>query len=250
MKLKIISSSSAGNCYLLENETEVLIIECGVKMPLIKQALKFNLSKVVGVLVTHEHQDHCCAAKDIIGAGINIYASAGTIEAFRLKSHRLHAFNTNGSGDYKTFSLGGFKIKPFDAVHDCKEPVSFLIEHEETGRIVFITDSYFCHYTFPDLNNIIIETNYSQEILDQKVFEGATSDFLRNRVLQSHMSLGTCKEFLQANDLKNVNNIVLVHLSDSNSNADVFKREIQGLTLKNVHIAEKGFCIDFNKTPF
>lgn len=250
MKLKVISSSSAGNCYLLENRDEVLVLECGVKMPLIKQALKFDLSKIVGVLITHEHNDHCCAVSDVIAAGIDVYASAGTIEAFRLKSHRLHIFATNAAGDYKTFSLGGFKIKPFDAVHDCKEPVSFLIEHEECGRVVFITDSYFCHYTFPGLNNIIIETNYSQQILDQKVAAGATSDFLRNRVLQSHMSLDTCEQFLAANDLRSVNNIVLVHLSDSNSNAQQFKQEIQQMTLKNIHVAEKGLCIDFDIMPY
>ena len=245
MKLKVISSSSAGNCYLLLNDKETLILECGVKATHIKQALNFDLSRIVGVLVTHEHQDHCCAAKDMVEAGLDIYASQGTIEALKFRSRRLKPVTAG-----KTFQLGGFRIKAFDAVHDCREPFNFLIEHEETGRMVFITDSYYCHYTFPGLHNILIEANYSQEILDRKVSEGVTVDFLRNRVLQSHMSLGTCKEFLMSNDLKEVNNIVLIHLSDSNSNAAEFKTEISDLTAKNVHIAEKGMCISLNKTPF
>lgn len=245
MKLKIISSSSAGNCYLLCAANETLIIECGVKIQQIKQALNFDLSKVVGVLVTHEHKDHCLAVKDVVSVGLNVYASAGTVNAFGLKSHRIHSLLCG-----KSIILGGFKIKPFEAEHDCAEPFNFLIEHEECGRIVFITDSFYCGYKFPGLNNILIEANYSQEILDRKVSEGATAEFLRNRVLQSHMNLDTCKDFLKANDLKAVNNIVLIHLSDSNSDAALFKREIENLTHKRVHIAEKNMSIDFNTTPF
>ena len=244
MKLKVLSSSSAGNCYLLYNHSETLILECGVKMKILKQALNFDFSKVVGALVTHEHQDHCCALGDVLSAGINCFASAGTIEALRVNHHRMHPVNG------KTIQLGGFKIKSFDAVHDCREPVNYLIEHAECGRIVFITDSFYCSYTFPGLNNILIEANFSQEILDNKVRMGVTREFLRDRVLQSHMSLATCKDFLYANDLSAVNNIVLVHLSDSNSNAAIFKQEVEQLTCKNVHIAGKGLEIELNKTPF
>lgn len=235
---------------MLESGTETLIIECGVHMSAIKQALDFDLSNVVGVLVTHEHKDHCKAVKDVISAGMNVYASVGTINAFGIKSHRLFPLQAGNNDQYPSFVLGGFKIKPFDAVHDCAEPINFLIEHEDMGRMVFITDSYYCHYTFPGLHNIIIEANFSQEILDRKVKAGESPEFLRNRVLQSHMSLATCKEFLQANDLSLVNNIMLIHLSNSNSNAKQFEAEIRNLTAKNVHIADKGLIINFNKEPF
>jgi len=245
MQLKIISSSSAGNCYLLVAANEVLIIECGVKIQQIKQALNFDLSQAVGVLVSHEHKDHCSAVKDVIACGMNVYASAGTIEGMGVTSHRIHALECE-----KQVRIGSFKVKPFEAVHDCREPFNFLIEHEECGRIVFITDSYYCPFTFPGLNNILIEANYSQAILDKKVRNGESPEFLRNRVLQSHMNLDTCMEFLDANDLRAVNNIVLIHLSDSNSDAAAFKKEVEQLTLKNVHIAEKNMIIPFNKIPF
>ncbi len=245
MQLKVISSSSAGNCYLLYNQTEVLVIECGVRISALKDALDFDLTKVVGVLVSHEHQDHCCAVKDVIAAGLNVYASEGTIQTFKVNSHRLHRIQAG-----KEFMLGRFKIKAFDAVHDCRQPFNFLIEHPDCGRIVFITDSFYCAYTFRGLNNIMIEANYSQEILDKKVSDGVSPEFLRNRVLQSHMSLATCKEFLLANDLTAVNNIVLLHLSDSNSNAEQFKKEVSALTCKNVTVAEKGLEINFNTTPY
>lgn len=52
------------------------------------------------------------------------------------------------------------------------------------------------------------------------------------------MSLETAKEFLRANDLSRVQEIWLLHLSDDNSDAERFKREIQGLTDKPVYVAQ------------
>jgi arylsulfatase A-like enzyme len=58
------------------------------------------------------------------------------------------------------------------------------------------------------------------------------------------------EEFLQANDISKVNNIVLIHLSDGNSHAERFKREVKEQTVRTVNIAEAGLDIPFNKTPF
>lgn len=247
MQLKVINSNSFGNAYILENDQEALLIECGVNFDKIKQALLFNLSKVCGCLLTHEHGDHAKSIDHVIAAGINVYASKGTFTALDIKSHRAQ---TIWSG--KEFNVGNFKVKAFDVEHDVSEPVGFIINHKETGNILFITDSYYCRHNFSavGLHNIIIEANYTQDIVDRKVFEGNGLKFLRDRVLQSHMSLKTCKEMLQANDLNNVQNIVLIHLSDSNSDEKRFKREVEEVTGKRVHIAHAGMEIDFNKSPF
>jgi hypothetical protein len=65
------------------------------------------------------------------------------------------------------------------------------------------------------------------------------------------MSLATCKKTLLANDLSKVRNIVLIHLSDSNSDARRFKKEIEDITGKVVHIADTDYTIEnFSKTAF
>ena len=56
MILKVLGSSSTGNCYLLQSsEGETLIIECGINIREIKKALNFNMRNVAGVLISHEH---------------------------------------------------------------------------------------------------------------------------------------------------------------------------------------------------
>ncbi len=247
MKLKVIGSSSAGNCYILDSEKteQALIIECGVRVNDIKKALDFNLAKVAAAIVTHEHIDHACAVKDLLQAGIQVFATAGTFNALNIQ-HR----NTRVMKPGSTFYAGDFKVIAFDVKHDAAEPVGFLISHQETGNILFLSDSYYVRYTFKELNHIIIEANYSDEILQERIRHGEGTDFLCNRVLQSHMSLRTCKELLSVNDLQYVNNIVLIHLSDSNSNAELFKKDVRELTGKNVYVAEAGMEIEFNRIPF
>jgi phosphoribosyl 1,2-cyclic phosphodiesterase len=247
MKLKVIATGSKGNCYILHNEKEALIIECGIKISKIKKALDFKLDKVVGCLVTHEHKDHSLSIHEMLKLGIRVYASLGTFKECGLQQ-KHHNQNTIRSGEQ--FKIGGFKILGFDVKHDVLEPLGFLINHEETGKILFLTDTYYCSYTFSQLNNIIIEANYSKKIIDQKVESQTIQPFLRNRIIQSHFSLEHCMELLSANDLTQVNNIVLIHLSDSNSDENLFKKEVQELTGKNVMVAKNELEIEFNKTPF
>lgn len=246
MQLKIIGSNSEGNAYILESETEALLIECGVRMDLIKQSVKYNIAKISGCLVSHEHKDHCKSVDKIMAAGINVWASYGTHGAMRTEGHHRARFLHLGS----IASIGGFKIKPFLTKHDAAEPMGFLIHHAESGVILFLTDSYFSEYHFEGLNNIIIEANYSAEILASRTYNGDNPRFLRDRVIGSHMNLNTCKELLMANDLSSVNNIVLIHLSDSNSDEVDFVKQIQETTGKAVHAARNGMVISFNSKPF
>lgn len=55
MRLRVLSSGSQGNCYLLEADTETLILDCGIPIKDIKIGLDFDLRRVSGVLVTHSH---------------------------------------------------------------------------------------------------------------------------------------------------------------------------------------------------
>lgn len=243
MKLKVIGSGSKGNAYLLENEEEALLIECGVGISKIKEALNFNLKKLDGCIVTHEHGDHSQSVSKLMSYGIDVHATTGThIALSTYGSHRAKSFQYR-----EYFTLGNFKIMAFDVLYDAAEPCGFVINHKETGNVLFLTDLIFSAYTFPNIHNIIIEANYDEDLAKRKLSD---MEFLRNRIIKNHMSIDTCIKTLKANDLSKVNNIVLIHLSDSNSNANDFKNRVELATGKNVSIADEGLSINFNKTPF
>lgn len=175
--------------------------------------------------------------KDYAKLGINIFATKGTFEAVNFdNTHRANPIEK-----LNTFNVGNFKVMAFSVKHDAADPVGFLIEHPDCGKVLFLTDTHYCPYLFKGLNQIIIEANYYEAAIVDK------SDFLRNRILKSHMSLETCIKTLQANDLSAVNNIVLIHLSDTNSNEVFFKNETERQIGHPVHVANNGDVINFNK---
>lgn len=247
MKLKVLGSNSAGNCYILEGESESLIIEAGVKFTDIKKGLNFNLLNVAGCIVTHEHGDHAKYAMEIAGAGIKVYATKGTIEHAKLEGN-------HNAVPVKLLSrqqVGGFNLLPFPVEHDAAEPCGYLISHPECGKILFITDTSEIEYDFKGLNNIIIEANYGSAITDQRIMEGNLDPRHQERVNKSHLSIEKCLKFLKRTDLSQCNHIVLIHLSDGSSNAADFKNAVVQATGKTTTIADKGVTIEnFNIKPF
>lgn len=247
MKLKVLGSSSKGNCYLLISSTgETLAVEAGVRFTDVMLAIGFEISKLAGCLITHEHGDHAQYAYQFMHSAVNVYCSSGTAKSLkRSVTHRLHQLQPG-----KLVNVGQFKILPFDVVHDAAEPFGYLIQHTESGNILFLTDSFYSEFTFKNLNNIILEVNYDLEILDKNIESGKLNPSIRKRIVTSHMSLQTAKELLSANDLSAVNNIVLIHLSDGNSHETNFKKEIELVTTKTVTVADSGTEILLDKTPF
>lgn len=241
MTITILGSSSSGNGYVLENGSEALIIEAGIHLKEVKKALKFNLRKVVGCLITHQHNDHSKYLKSMVGLGIPTLALKEVWEAKGVWDSRSVEIKPN-----QGYKFGNFKVMPFPTHHDVP-CVGYLIDHPDTGRILFLTDSYMCEYRFSALNHVLIECNYSDIELSKAINDNRTLLFQKERLMASHMELSTCKEFLKANDLSNVENIVLLHLSENNSSEQRFIKEIQGATGKCVYAAKPGLRIQMKK---
>lgn len=231
MEIRILASSSRGNCYRVTGGGTPLLLECGIAFKEIRKGLGFDTSSLAGCLISHEHGDHAKAARDILRAGIDCYCSKGTAEALGLEGHRLHPISAKAS-----FRIGPWSVLPFDTVHDAAEPLGFLLT---TGpeRLLFATDTAYVKYRFSGLTHVMLECNYDLGILKQNVAAGLVEREVKKRILRSHMNLGNVKEFLRSNDLSRVREIWLLHLSDDNSDAARFRREVQQLTGKEVRVA-------------
>lgn len=247
MILKILGSNSSGNAYVLQGQREVLLIECGIQVKEVMKAIDFDLDPVKGCIVTHNHGDHFKYVDQFVSKGIDVYGSYGTLKD-KINGPYRHRFSVIKAK--QKVKIGEFTIFPFDTIHDADEPLGFIINHAESGNILFMTDSSFTQYTFSDMNHIIVEANHSEEFLREKVLAGKMDYPVYKRLIDSHMSIETCERLLLANDLTGVNNIVLIHLSDSNSHEENFIKTIQSRTGKNVIAAKRGSQVNFNLNPF
>ena len=241
MELKVLGSSSAGNCYVLDNGNEALILEAGVAFAKVKKALGFNLRKVAGCLITHQHNDHAKYIRNVVDCGITTLALPEVWTAKQIESSRAVAIKP-----YKGYKLGRFKVLPFPACHDVP-CVGYHIIHPDCGRVLFLTDSCDCLQIFPNLNHLLIECNYSNYNLLEAVNKGYTLKSQIERLPNSHMEFDTCKRVIREHDLSDVQEIVLLHLSAHNSDRKHFISEIERQTGRVVYAANPGLTIDITK---
>ena len=235
MILECLGSESAGNSYILKADSgEVLLLEAGINFKEVKKALGYNLSGVVGCFVTHAHFDHSKYIRDFAKAGIDCYCNQDTIEKLSLQSnHRVQ-----NMPEKKLFHIGRFTIIPFSVVHNvpCN---GFLIHHPESGKILFATDAAFIPHRFTGLSHILIEANYSDEAM------------VSDRAVGHHMALDTALTFIRQNVSPTLRNVVLLHLSATNSDEKQFIKEVKSVApCADVVAADKGVVVNLSINPF
>lgn len=249
MRLAVVGTGSKGNCYVLSGDDgESLIIDAG--MP-IKNVIPFipDFRKIRGCLIGHEHLDHARHWQEYGKRGINVYGSQGTLEALNPKGELdmcSLACKRAMVPLVDVVNMGAFVVMAFPVQHDAVEPVGFLIRNRNTGeQIVYATDTYYLKYTFPGTTYWLVECNYCEDLI-----EAETDLALRNRLLESHMSLRRLVDTLNANDLTQTAKIVLVHLSDQRSDEARMIREVSAVTDAEVVAAHNGEEIELSRTPF
>ena len=231
--IKVFGSGSSGNGYLIYDGRSQILIECGVKFELVKRKMKFDLSKVAGMVISHEHGDHSKEIKKVLGTtAIDIYASAGTLNALNVPKFRANVLNIG-----KSVQIGTWTVIPFDVVHDAAEPMGFIFENASKERLLFVTDTRLLHYKFKNITHMMVEANYSMKILIEKYSHGDLDEMLKNRIIRSHFEFENSKSFIKLNSSEKLQVVWLLHLSDSNSDEELFKREVQELTGVPVYIA-------------
>jgi len=225
VNITIHHSGSSGNLYQVDN----LLIEAGVSIKKIKKDLNYRLSEIAGCLISHSHGDHACAAKDFMKAGIDCYCSQDTAKELGISGHRLHILESG-----KQVQIGTWAVKPFILVHDAL-CLGFLLARGEE-KALYASDTSYIPYRFNGLTHILLGVNYDAEILVDNITCGYVNLEVGKRILRNHMSLDTAKGFFRANDMSQVEEIYLLHLSDGNSNAEKFRSEVQGITGRPVYV--------------
>lgn len=224
--IKVLASGSKGNCYLMDNGETKLLLDAGIPFNQIQIGCDFRVSDISGCLVSHRHGDHAKAIKDLLKRGINVYGPKD-----------LQNINPQISvlKPLIKYSIGSFMIVPFELTHDV-ECYGYQINSIGKQKLVYITDTAYVRYTFSELTHVMIEANYDTEIIRKNTLNMDINGNLASRIIQSHMDIKTVEEFLDANDLSKLQQVYLLHLSDSNSNADEFKDRIQKKTGAEVYV--------------
>lgn len=237
LEFRPLASSSAGCCYqVLAPGADPLLIDAGLNFKSIQQALGFRVSGLAGCLLSHAHGDHCKGIAGLIKSGIDVYASEETWAALPecRDSHRARRVEAR-----QQFSAGAWDVMAFECVHDQPGTLGFIVQAPRGGRLLYLTDSAYSKYRFDGLTHIAVEANYSSEVIRANTASGVIGRDRFARTVRTHMSIERLIPMLMANDLSQVEEIWLLHLSAENSDEEMFRRRVEQETGKPTYIARE-----------
>ena len=227
MTLKCIGSGSSGNCYTLTSDSgEALILDCGIPINEIKKGLNWNIRNVVGCIVSHVHSDHSKSVKDLGDMGIPVFAPYISEKPMKI-----------GNGDFRVqacdlTTLDG-RWTHTDANGEPCQIYGFLITHKEMGRMLYATDTELIKWRFKSINHILLGVNYDKDLIDNE------DSAKVNHVYRGHMSIDTACDFVKANNSKDLQNVIMCHLSSENADSDSFIEKMKKVACGvNVDVAE------------
>lgn len=235
MEIKVLESGSSGNCTYINDGKTSLLLDAGIPVAKIRIGTDFRLGSVSGALITHRHGDHAKSVLQLLYIGVNVYAHEDVFSNIAHKPYNANVIQFDGDTPLP-FTVGTFSVTPFSVHHDVPN-LGFYIHSTATGEnLVYFTDTFYLTHTFPALNYLLAECNYDPEELDWNIADGRLAPEFKKRLVRSHMSIDTLIDMLKANDLSNMKQIYLMHLSDNNSRAEDFRRRVQAVAGCEVYI--------------
>ncbi|MEP6754750.1 MAG: MBL fold metallo-hydrolase [Chthonomonadales bacterium] len=193
-----LSSGSSGNATLIQCDGQALLIDAGLSAKRLSEAIKrkhVTGDNLVGVLVTHEHDDHTSALGRLTtGFKSTVIANQKTLNAisFRTETYNQRVFATGDS-----IEIGPFTVQSFPVLHDAAEPVGYTIA-VNGHKIFYATDigqrTELIQSMMKDSSLCIIESNYDPRMLQN----GPYSPMMKARVSggSGHLSNGDASELI------------------------------------------------------
>jgi Metal-dependent hydrolases of the beta-lactamase superfamily I len=231
MFVRCIGTGSSGNCYALYgNDGKILLLDLGLARKQILKGIGFNVSDVVGAVVSHGHGDHAKSVKDFENMGIPVFKPFDETKACPIK-----------------IRYGSFSVQAFKVPHDGVPCYGFYIT-VDGHRILYATDYLHLPVSFRKkrLTNMIVECNYQKEYLDK---ESPKYD----HQLKGHCSLDTLIEkVIKESVTSDLRTIVLCHLSSDSADPLECLAEVQKTVGEGVKCvcAAAGLEAELSLTPF
>lgn len=230
-----IGSGSCGNCYYIGTGKHGILIDAGIPVRTIRQALKkenIPFESICAVFVTHDHADHIKSLGVVASkAMIPIYATKETHEGI----NRNYCITSPIDVQYVRYieketpiDFLDMRITAFEVPHDGTDNVGYCIE---------IGDKTFCFLTdlgcitptaakyINKANYLVLEANYEEEMLAM----GKYPKFLKDRVSSNtgHLSNQVTARFLAENFNEHLKYIWLCHLSEENNHPELAYKAVE-----------------------
>lgn len=221
--LYVLGSGSRGNCIALESEGTAVLVDAGFAPREIERratASGLDLSRVAGIVLTHEHGDHSRGAGRLARRlGAPVLTAPGTWTAL---VPRLNAASHRPLSLCARVELGPFTLQACPTSHDAAEPLAVTVHAGDGASLGVAYDlgrpTRAVRYLLRNLTALVVESNHDEVAL-------RTSDYppvVQRRIAGSggHLSNRAAAELLVQLHHPALAVVVLAHLSKQCNSAD------------------------------
>ncbi len=244
MQVHVLASGSDGNCTIIENDGEAIMIDAGISCRRIlslmdRQGIDKDILKAI--LITHEHSDH------VSGAGatarkldIPVVANEATFNESHLGSVQHWVYKSNSCID-----IGQFHVTPLATSHNAVEPNCYFTEVDNDKKVLVATDtgklSAQIEYALGIADVAVIEANYDMDMLVNGPYPPSLKSLIGSD--HGHMNnVDTARAIRRTMDKNENRQIFLAHLSKTNNTPDTARQSVSDVTgIKRIKID----CLEF-----
>lgn len=245
MHFSVLASGSTGNAIFVETEEHSFLVDAGLSgkaMEALFNEIGRDMSKLSGILVTHEHSDH------VKGLGViarkyklPIYANMNTWNAMEriIGEVPVEQKFTFEMEQIKTF--GNVNIESFGVSHDAAEPM-FYVFHQGDKKLVLITDTGYVSDRMKGIINnadmYVFESNHDVSMLRMGKYPWS----IKRRILSDFGHVSNEDAALAMSDVAGdrTKRIYLAHLSLDNNMKDLARMSVeQTLQTKGIIVGEQ-----------
>jgi len=250
LRVSILASGSSGNITLLETERTRLLIDAGLgKRETLARlaAVEKTVDHLDGILITHEHTDHCNGLPQMLGLWkAPLYVTEPTMDVMRrilpeTLGKRLRGVETIHAG--QRFMIGNIDVHAFAIPHDAADPIGFTFRTNGT-KFAMVTDlGYMTELVKVHLRGadcLLLESNHDLDMLKVGPYPWVVKQRILSRT--GHLSNHAVSEYLadpEGFDGK-ARYLVLAHLSQENNNPDLVRLSAEEALRRRP--AESAFC--------
>lgn len=235
MKISVLGSGSTGNAVLLVANGTRVLVDAGMSAREIVRRMAMlgeDANSLDGILVTHEHGDHCGGLRVLIrDLDCPVFISAKTRDAYVCERRNVANDEPRKRSDALRdrtveidsgcdFQIGKIEFHPFTVPHDAVDNFGFTATHDGV-KVATLLD--FGHVTtliterLRGCAAIVIESNHSRDML--KTVEHYPWE-LKQRILSrlGHLSNEDVADWLVDGFDGQARHLVLAHLSQRANN--------------------------------
>ncbi len=221
LRVGVLGSGSGGNAVVIESGPHRLLIDAGFSCRELIRRMKrldFDAATLGGLILTHEHIDHCRGADRLARKlGLSVFATQGTLAGAGLGEEASRSAEVLRSGEPR--EVAGFLVEPFLIPHDAREPVGFLIQDPQGRRIGLAADlgcrTSLAWGRLSDLDVLLLETNHDLDMLRNGPYPWSLKQRIAGR--HGHLSNRDAADGLPELMTDRLHSVVLYHLSETNN---------------------------------